>query len=135
MKKKFELICWLLFTVFSAGCLFINFMSEPPVDDVKKFTIYMLLAAGVSVLYPAIMFALGLRNSHLYEQLNADAEQREALETEELKHQREAERRAAFSGRSGGRKRHEQRHMGESVPGGVQPPGQPPGGVLHLLPF
>ena len=91
MKKKFELICWLLFTVFSAGCLFINFMSEPPVDDVKKFTIYMLLAAGVSVLYPAIMFALGLRNSHLYEQLNADAEQREALETEELKHQREAE--------------------------------------------
>ena len=97
MKKKFELICWLLFTVFSAGCLFINFMSEPPVDDVKKFTIYMLLAAGVSVLYPAIMFALGLRNSHLYEQLNADAEQREALETEELKDQREAERRAAFS--------------------------------------
>lgn len=97
MKKKFELICWLLFTVFSAGCLFINFMSEPPVDDVKKFTIYMLLAAGVSVLYPAIMFALGLRNSHLYEQLNADAEQREALETEELKRQREAERRAAFS--------------------------------------
>ena len=97
MKKKFELICWLLFTVFSAGCLFINFMSEPPVDDVKKFTIYMLLAAGVSVLYPAIMFALGLRNRHLYEQLNADAEQREALETEELKHQREAERRATFS--------------------------------------
>lgn len=97
MKKKFELICWLLFTVFSAGCLFINFMSEPPVDDVKKFTIYMLLAAGVSVLYPAIMFALGLRNRHLYEQLNADAEQREALETEELKYQRAAERRAAFS--------------------------------------
>ena len=93
MKKKFELICWLLFTVFSAVCLFINFMSEPPVDDVKKFTIYMLLAAGVSVLYPAIMFALGLRNRHLYEQLNADAEQREALETEELKHQRAAERR------------------------------------------
>ena len=29
--------------------------------------------------------------------LNADAEQREALETEELKHQRAAERRAAFS--------------------------------------
>lgn len=97
MKKKFELICWLLFTVFSAGCLFINFMSEPPVDDVKKFTIYMLLAAGVSVLYPAIMFALGLRNRHLYEQLNADAEQREVLETEELKHQCAAERRAAFS--------------------------------------
>lgn len=97
MKKKFELICWLLFTVFSSVCLFINFMSEPPVDDVKKFTIYMLLAAGVSVLYPAIMFALGLRNRHLYEQLNADAEQREALETEELKHQRAAERRAAFS--------------------------------------
>lgn len=97
MKKKFELICWLLFTVFSAGCLFINFMSEPPVDDVKKFTIYMLLAAGVSVLYPAVMFALGLRNRHLYEQLSADAKQREALEAEELKHQREAERRAAFS--------------------------------------
>lgn len=97
MKKKFELICWLLFTVFSAGCFFINFMSEPPVDDVKKFTIYMLLAAGVSVLYPVSMFVLGLRNRHLYEQLKEDAEQKEQLEIEQLEHEKQVKKKSVFS--------------------------------------
>ena len=82
MKKKIQTRCWVLFTIFSAGCLFINFISEPPVDNVKALTGYMICAAAVSVLYPAAMLFLGLRNRCLYEQLQRKAEgEREALES------------------------------------------------------
>lgn len=82
MKKKIQTLCWVLFTIFSAGCLFINFISEPPVDNVKALTCYMICAAAVSVLYPAAMLFLGLRNRWLYEQLQRKAEgEREALES------------------------------------------------------
>ena len=82
MKKKIQTLCWVLFTIFSAGCLFINFISEPPVDNVKALTGYMICAAAVSVLYPAAMLFLGLRNRWLYEQLQRKAEgEREALES------------------------------------------------------
>ena len=81
MKKKIQTLCWVLFTIFSAGCLFINFISEPPVDNVKALTGYMICAAAVSVLYPGAMLFLGLRNRWLYEQLQRKAEvEREALE-------------------------------------------------------
>ena len=70
MKRKIELVCWILFTVCSGICLFINFMSKPPVDDTHKFTLYMIGAATVSLLYPGTMFILGLRNSYLYDKLN-----------------------------------------------------------------
>lgn len=53
MKKKIQTLCWVLFTIFSAGCLFINFISEPPVDNVKAADRFnMICAAAVSVLYP-----------------------------------------------------------------------------------
>ena len=82
MKKKIQTLCWVLFTIFSAGCLFINFISEPPVDNVKALTGYMICAAAVSVLYPGAMLFLGLRNRWLYEQLQRKAEvEREALES------------------------------------------------------
>ena len=74
MKKKIQTLCWVLFTIFSAGCLFINFISEPPVDNVKALTGYMICAAAVSVLYPGAMLFLGLRNRWLYEQLQRKAE-------------------------------------------------------------
>ena len=45
-------------------------MSKPPVDDTHKFTLYMIGAATVSLLYPGTMFILGLRNSYLYDKLN-----------------------------------------------------------------
>ena len=38
MKKKIELVCWILFTVFSGIGFFINFMSKPPVNDTHTFT-------------------------------------------------------------------------------------------------
>ena len=66
MKKKIELVCWILFTVFSGIGFFINFMSTPPVNDTHTFTLYMIGAAVVSLLYPASMFVLGLRNRYLY---------------------------------------------------------------------
>ena len=82
MKKKIQTLCWVLFTIFSAGCLFINFISEPPVDNVKALTGYMICAAAVSVLYPGAMLFLGLRNRWLYEQLQRKAEgEREALKS------------------------------------------------------
>lgn len=65
MKRKIELVCWILFTLCSGICFFINFMSKPPVDDTHKFTLYMIGAATVSLLYPGTMFILGLRNSSL----------------------------------------------------------------------
>ena len=49
---------------------FINFMSTPPVNDTHTFTLYMIGAAVVSLLYPASMFVLGLRNRYLYDKLN-----------------------------------------------------------------
>ena len=67
MKRKIELVCWILFTLCSGICFFINFMSKPPVDDTHKFTLYMIGAATVSLLYPGTMFILGLRNSYLYD--------------------------------------------------------------------
>lgn len=70
MKRKIELVCWILFTLCSGICFFINFMSKPPVDDTHKFTLYMIGAATVSLLYPGTMFILGLRNSYLYDKLN-----------------------------------------------------------------
>lgn len=45
MKKKIELVCWILFTVFSGIGFFINFMSKPPVNDTHTFTLYMIGAA------------------------------------------------------------------------------------------
>ena len=69
MKKKIELVCWILFTVFSGIGFFINFMSTPPVNDTHTFTLYMIGAAVVSLLYPASMFVLGLRNRYLYDKL------------------------------------------------------------------
>ena len=62
---------------------FINFMSKPPVDDTHRFTLYMIGAATVSLLYPGTMFILGLRNSYLYDKLNKLAE--EKGETENAK--------------------------------------------------
>ena len=49
MKRKIELVCWILFTLCSGICFFINFMSKPPVDDTHKFTLYMIGAATVSL--------------------------------------------------------------------------------------
>ena len=69
MKKKIELVCWILFTVFSGIGFFINFMSKPPVNDTHTFTLYMIGAAVVSLLYPASMFVLGLRNRYLYDKI------------------------------------------------------------------
>lgn len=54
MKKKIELVCWILFTVFSGIGFFINFMSKPPVNDTHTFTLYMIGAAVVSLLIPGI---------------------------------------------------------------------------------
>ena len=83
MKRKIELVCWILFTLCSGICFFINFMSKPPVDDTHKFTLYMIGAATVSLLYPGTMFILGLRNSYLYDKLNKFA--KENVETETAK--------------------------------------------------
>ena len=82
-EKKIELVCWILFTLCSGICFFINFMSKPPVDDTHRFTLYMIGAATVSLLYPGTMFILGLRNSYLYDKLNKLAE--EKGETENAK--------------------------------------------------
>ena len=70
MKRKIELVCWILFTICSGVCFFINFMSRPPVDNTHAFTLYMIGAAVVSLLYPVSMFILGLRNRYLYDKLN-----------------------------------------------------------------
>ena len=59
MKKKIELVCWIVSTVFSGIGFFINFMSKPPVIDTHTFTLYMIGAAVVSLLYPVYMFVLG----------------------------------------------------------------------------
>lgn len=83
MKRKIELVCWILFTICSGVCFFINFMSKPPVDDSHKFTLYMIGAVVVSLLYPGVMFILGLRNRYLYNKLNEIAE--EKVETEKAK--------------------------------------------------
>ena len=77
MKRKIELVCWILFTLCSGICFFINFMSKPPVDDTHKFTLYMIGAAVVSILYPVSMFILGLRNRYLYDKLNEIAEEKD----------------------------------------------------------
>ena len=81
MKRKIELVCWILFTLCSGICFFINFMSKPPVDDTHKFTLYMIGAATVSLLYPGTMFILGLRNSYLYDKLNKLAEEKSETKT------------------------------------------------------
>ena len=39
---------------FSGIGFFINFMSTPPVNDTHTFTLYMIGAAVVSLLYPGI---------------------------------------------------------------------------------
>ena len=83
MKRKIELVCWILFTICSGVCFFINFMSRPPVDNTHAFALYMIGAAVVSLLYPASMFILGLRNRYLYNKLNELAE--EKGETEKAK--------------------------------------------------
>ena len=77
MKRKIEIVCWILFTLCSGICFFINFMSKPPVDDTHKFTLYMIGAAVVSILYPVSMFILGLRNRYLYDKLNEIAEEKD----------------------------------------------------------
>ena len=86
MKRKIELVCWILFTLCSGICFFINFMSKPPVDDTHKFTLYMIGAATVSLLYPGTMFILGLRNSYLYDKLNKFAEEKSETETAKSAH-------------------------------------------------
>lgn len=83
MKRTIELVCWILFTICSGVCFFINFMSKPPVDNTHAFTLYMIGAAVVSLLYPVSMFILGLRNRYLYNKLNELAE--EKGETEKVK--------------------------------------------------
>mgnify|MGYP000089326666 FL=1 len=52
-------------------------MSKPPVDDTHAFTLYMIGAAVVSILYPVSMFILGLRNRYLYDKLNEIAEEKD----------------------------------------------------------
>ena len=47
MKKKIELVCWILFTVFSGIGFFINFMSTPPVNDTHTFTLYMIVCSWI----------------------------------------------------------------------------------------
>ena len=86
MKKKIELVCWILFTVFSGIGFFINFMSKPPVNDTHTFTLYMIGAAVVSLLYPASMFVLGLRNRYLYDKLNELAEEKGETEAAKSAH-------------------------------------------------
>lgn len=82
MKRKIEIVCWILFTLCSGVCFFVNFMSKPPVDDTHTFTLYMIGAAVVSILYPMFMFILGLRNRYLYDKLNEIAEEKdESLKT------------------------------------------------------
>ena len=77
MKGKIEIVCWILFTICSGVCFFVNFMSKPPVDDTHTFTLYMIGATVVSLLYPLSMFILGLRNRYLYDKLNEIAEEKE----------------------------------------------------------
>ena len=77
MKRKIEIVCWILFTICSGVCFFVNFMSKPPVDDTHTFTFYMIGATVVSLLYPVSMFILGLRNRYLYDKLNEIAEEKE----------------------------------------------------------
>lgn len=86
MKKKIELVCWILFTVCSGIGFFINFMSTPPVNDTHTFTLYMIGAAVVSLLYPASMFVLGLRNRYLYDKLNELAEEKGETEAAKSAH-------------------------------------------------
>ena len=86
MKRKIELVCWILFTLCSGICFFINFMSKPPVDDTHKFTLYMIGAATVSLLYPGTMFILGLRNSYLYDKLNELAKEKGETEAAKSAH-------------------------------------------------
>lgn len=82
MKRKIEIVCWILFTLCSGVCFFVNFISKPPVDDTHTFTLYMIGAAVVSILYPMSMFILGLRNRYLYDKLNEIAEEKdESLKT------------------------------------------------------
>ena len=82
MKRKIEIVCWILFTLCSGVCFFVNFMSKLPVDDTHTFTLYMIGAAVVSILYPMSMFILGLRNRYLYDKLNEIAEEKdESLKT------------------------------------------------------
>ena len=82
MKRKIEIVCWILFTICSGVCFFVNFMSKPPVDDTHTFTLYMIGAAVLSILYPMSMFILGLRNRYLYDKLNEIAEEKdESLKT------------------------------------------------------
>ena len=77
MKRKIEIVCWILFTICSGVCFFVNFMIKPPVDDTHTFTLYMIGATVVSLLYPVSMFILGLRNRYLYDKLNEIAEEKE----------------------------------------------------------
>ena len=77
MKRKIEIVCWILFTICSGVCFFVNCMSKPPVDDTHTFTLYMIGATVVSLLYPVSMFILGLRNRYLYDKLNEIAEEKE----------------------------------------------------------
>ena len=84
MKRKIEIVCWILFTICSGVCFFINFMSKPPVDNTHAFTLYMIGAAVVSLLYPVSMFILGLRNRYLYDKLNELAEEKNETTKEEV---------------------------------------------------
>ena len=77
MKRKIEIVCWILFTICSGICFLVNFMSKPPVDDTHAFALYMIGAAVVSILYPVSMFILGLRNRYLYDKLNEIAEEKD----------------------------------------------------------
>ena len=77
MKRKISPPALVLVTICSGVCFFVNFMSKPPVDDTHTFTLYMIGATVVSLLYPVSMFILGLRNRYLYDKLNEIAEEKE----------------------------------------------------------
>ena len=57
--------------------LFCQLHEQTPVDDTHTFTLYMIGATVVSLLYPVSMFILGLRNRYLYDKLNEIAEEKE----------------------------------------------------------
>ena len=57
--------------------LFCQLHEQTSCDDTHAFTLYMIGAAVVSILYPVSMFILGLRNRYLYDKLNEIAEEKD----------------------------------------------------------
>ena len=57
MKRKIDIVCWILFTICSSICFFINFMSNPPVDDIHALTFYMTGAWCVFLFSVFVIFS------------------------------------------------------------------------------